>query len=224
MASLPQQFGTSIQHLSWLVPAGPGTLTGRIRYEGFQNLAGYDEDDNSTGNFSASTWTAGAGYSWRIDSAWTAGGRIAYGRNTIERYSDWAVVGDLGVRWTPTAPWSLAMSLLNIGRASTADSSADVLPTTVVIGGAWRFPTLYGWNLVALADFRHPNDEDWTIPVGIEAQWSILTLRTGFPLLLADGRPSLGAGLHWDNLRLDASVNWNAATGMTTALEFGLGL
>jgi hypothetical protein len=227
MASLPEQFASSIQHTAWRVPAGPGTVTGRVRYEGFQDLAGYDEEDRSTGLFSASTWSAGAGYSWVIDSAWTLGARAAYARNTVERFSNWAIAGDVGLRFAPKAPWSLGASLLNVGYAAKpdwSDSAKETLPTTIVLGGAWRFPVLHGWHLTAMADLRHPNDEEWTAPIGLEASWSILTLRTGFPLLLEDARPSLGAGLAWENLRLDASVAWHAATGMTSGLELALGL
>lgn len=224
MKSLPEQFGTSVQHLSWRIPAGRGTVTGRVRYEGFQDLAGYDGEDRSTGSFSAATWTAGLGYARPLDSAWTVGARIAYARNTVERWAGWAVVGDAGLRWTPKAPWSLSASLLNIGYAAKVDTASEILPTTAVVGGAWRFPTLRGWDLAALVDLRKPNDEDLTIPVGVEARWSVLTLRAGFPLLLADARPSLGAGIAWENLKLDASAAWHAATGMSTSMEFGIGL
>lgn len=224
MKSLPEQFGTSVQHLSWRVPAWSGTVTGRMRYEGFQDLAGYDAEGRSTGSFSASTWTAGLGYARAWDSAWTLGARAAYARNTVGRWAGWAVVGDAGLRWTPRAPWSVAASLLNIGYASKVDTAKEHLPTTVVVGGAWRFPTLYGWELVGLVDARKPNDEDLTVPVGVEGRWSILVLRAGFPLLLEEARPSLGAGVAWENLKLDASVGWHAATGIATSMEFALGL
>lgn len=224
MKSLPEQFGTSVQHLSWRVPAGRGTVTGRIRYEGFQDLAGYDKEGRSTGSFSASTWTAGLGYARPLDSAWNVGARVAYARNTVERWASWAVVGDVGLRWTPKAPWSAAASLLNVGYAAKVDTAKERLPTTVVVGGAWRFPTLSGWNLTGLVDVRKPNDEDLVVPLGLEARWNILTLRTGYPLLLDEARPSLGAGVAWENLKLDASVAWHAATGMSTSMEFALGL
>lgn len=224
MSSLPEQFASSVQHVSWRVPAGPGTVTGRVRYEGFQDLAGYDEEDRSTGDFAAAVWTAGLGYAWNLDSVWALGARAAYARNTVERFSNWAVVGDLGMRYTPRFPWSLSASLLNVGYATVADSAKEHLPTTVVVGAAWRFPSVKGWSLAAMVDARHPNDAEWTVPVGLEASWSILTLRTGFPLLLDDARPSLGAGIAWENLKLDASVSWHAATGMTSGMEFALGL
>ena len=224
-ASLPEKFATGIQHLSWRIPAGPGTFTGRIRYEGFSDLAGYDDEDQSTGDFSASTWTAGGGYAWNIDSSFTVGTRLQYAMNSVERYHSWAIVGDLGVRYAPVHhPWSLAASLLNVGKSSVADSVEDKLPTTVVLGAGWRFPRLSGWQFTLLADLRHPNDEAWTLPVGVEAQWSVLTVRAGFPVLADNARPSFGAGLAWENIRLDGSVAWNAVTGMTSALEFALAL
>jgi len=224
-ASLPGPFASGIQHLGWRVPVGPGSLIGRVRYEGFDDLAGYDHEDRSTGDFSVSTWTAGLGYAWNIDSSWIVAGRVQYARNSVERYQGWAVVGDAGIHYSPrNRPWSFGISLLNVGKAAVADSLEEPLPTTVQIGTAWKLPERAGWKTTLLLDFRHPNDEEWTMPVGAEATWSALTLRCGMPLLLAGARPSLGAGIHWESIRLDASVAWHEATGISTSMEFALEL
>jgi len=224
-ASLPGPFASGIQHLGWRLPVGPGSLIGRVRYEGFNDLAGYDGEDRTTGDFSVSTWAAGLGYAWNIDSSWILAARVQYARNSVERYQGWAVVGDAGIHYSPrNKPWSVGASLLNVGKAAVADSLEEPLPTTIQIGTAWRLPEYSGWKSTLLLDLRHPNDEEWTMPAGVEASWSLLTLRCGLPLFLDGARPSFGAGVHWESIRLDASVAWHEATGMSSSMEFALEL
>lgn len=218
------QFGDDRQHAVWAVPLARAALLANLRFQGFSDLEGYDDEARSTGTYTASTFAGGVGLSLPLPAGVRLGARLEGGSNHVADARSWAAWGDLGARWSlDSSWWSLGTSVRNWGLATTSGDDAETLPLTVQLGGAAHHG-LGSWDLSLMLDAKRPLDEDWTFPLGLEARWSVLSLRAGFPLGRDEARPSFGAGLAWDAWRVDAHLGWHGALGIAPGMQLGLTL
>lgn len=213
----------SLQQGAWSMPSGSWTVSAMARFEGFGDIPGRDEADRSTGTYSASSWAFDAGLAGPtgIDGL-RAGLDAGAGMDAVADANAWAGWIGLGARYQPKdAKWSMGASLKNLGVATTSGEHAEDLPATVQIGGAW-YQKLSDWTLIPSADIKLVADEDAQFPVGLEARWNILTLRTGYVVGRAEALPSFGLGLEWDGWIVEASTAWHQALGLAPGARLGI--
>jgi len=217
---------SQVEHSSWVVPSWGGSLFGRLRFQGFDDLDGYDREDRATGAYTASTWAAGVGYAHALDvlaPGLVAGGALHGGMNHVASVTSWAGWGDLGARWT-RGPYAVGGAVRNWGLASTSDHDRETLPLQARIGAAWTRALPAGWTVSVLADARWTVDESWTAPLGLEARWGALSLRTGWNAGLTESRPSFGFGVQGDSWGVDASLAWHGALGLSPGMSLSAGI
>ena len=215
-----------IEHAAWAMPAAGGALFGRLRFQGFEGIEGYDNEDRSTGTYTASTWAFGVGYGHSLAPlvpGLSAGVRASGGMNTVASVGSWAGWGDLGLRWT-NGPWALGATIRNWGLASVSDQDHETLPLQTQFGGAWTKGLSCDWTISVLTDARWTVDEEWTLPVGLESRWGVLALRSGWNLGLKDSRPSFGVGILGESWGVEASLAWHGALGLSPGMSLSAGL
>lgn len=217
-----QKFEGSLQQAAWALPDGDWAWNALARFEGFENLQGRDEEDRSTGTYSASSWAIDAGLSLPLlVDGLRAGATIGTGMDMVANASSWAGWLSLGATYrTAGSPWSAGLSVRNIGMGTTSGDHSENLPLTIQFGGAWH-QILGSWTLVPMADIKMVADEDLQVPVALEARWRILSLRTGYILARDEALPSLGLGLAWDGWSLDLGTGWHQALGFAPAARLG---
>lgn len=215
-----------IEHASWVVPALGGAVFGRLRFQGFQDIDGYDGEDRPTGTYTASTWAAGFGYALGLDRivpGLSTGMALHGGMNHVAAVTSFAGWGDLGVRWSRSA-FAAGAAVRNWGLASESDQDPETLPLQAQIGGAWTRQLPADWNLTVLTDARWTVDESWTLPIALESRWGVLALRTGYALGLDESRPSFGVGVQGTTWGVDASLAWHGALGFSPGMSISAGL
>lgn len=220
------RFEGEIEHASWVVPAPGGAAFGRLRFQGFQDLEGYDTEDRSTGTYTASTWAAGFGYAvglQRFVPGLSTGIALHGGMNHVAAVTSFAGWGDLGVRWSHGA-FSVGAAVRNWGLASESDQDPETLPLQAQIGGSYTRALPSNWTLAVLTDARWTVDESWTLPVALESRWGVLALRTGYALGLDESRPSFGVGVQGSTWGVDASLAWHDALGLSPGMSISAGL
>lgn len=216
-----QKLDGSLQQAAWTLPEGNWTWNALARFEGFDNLQGRDEEDRSTGTYSASSWAIDAGLSLPLlTDGLRLGATIGTGMNMVANASSWAGWLSLGATYhTDASPWSLGLSWRNIGMGTTSGKHGENLPMVIQCGGAWTQP-LGTWTLVPMADVKWVADEDIQFPVGLEARWRILALRAGYTLARDEALPSLGLGLGWEGWTIDLGTSWHQTLGFAPAGRF----
>lgn len=219
------RFESQIEHAAWATPLLGGTLFGRLRFQGFEGIPGYDGEARPTGTYTASTWAAGLGYGHGLDAILpnlSAGLALHGGMNHVEATSSFAGWTDIGLRWNPGA-WKTGAVLRNLGIATRSDADQETLPTQIQIGASRGLP--WGaWELSPFLDARWTRDEEWTFPVALEARWGGLYLRTGWAFGLQEARPSFGVGLLGETWGCDASLGWHGALGLAPGLTLSAGI
>lgn len=215
-----------IEHAWWATPAPGGAFLGRMRFQGFEGIEGYDTEDRPTGDYTASTWAAGAGYVLGLDRlvpGLSAGLRASGGMNHVASIASWAGWADLGARWEK-GEWGAGAAVRNWGLASVSDQDHETLPLQAQLGGSWTKPLPWGWSISVLADARWTVDEEWTLPVGLESRWGMLALRSGWTLGLEESRPSFGVGILGDAWGVEASLAWHGALGLSPGMALVAGI
>lgn len=215
-----------IEHASWASPAPGGSFFGRLRFQGFEDIDGYDVEDRSTGTYTASTWAAGMGYGFslsRLVPGLSAGLRASGGMNHVASVASYAGWIDLGTRWE-RGPWAVGATVRNWGLASVSDHDHEILPFQTQLGGAWTRALPHDWSVSVLGDARWTADEEWTLPVGLESRWGMLALRTGWTLGLEESRPSFGVGVLGDSWGVEASLAWHGALGLSPGMSLVAGI
>lgn len=215
-----------IEHASWAAPAAGGAFLGRLRFQGFEDLDGYDVEDRSTGSYTASTWAAGVGWAGpltRLVPGLSAGARASGGMNHVAAVSSYAGWIDLGARWE-RGPWAAGGAVRNWGFASVSDHDHETLPFQAQLGGSWTASLPAGWTLSVLGDARWTVDEEWTLPVGLEGRWGVLSLRSGWALGLDESRPSFGVGVLGESWGVEASLAWHGALGLSPGMSLVAGI
>lgn len=215
-----------IEHASWQVPALGGAVFGRLRFQGFEGIEGYDTESRPTGTYTASTWGAGIGLARSLGAFAedvTIGLALHGGMNRVETATSWAGWTDLGLRWNRGA-FGAGASVRNWGAASTSGEDPETLPFQTSLGGSWTRELPADWTLSVLADARWTVDEEWTLPLGLEARWGLLALRSGLQLGLEEARPSFGVGVQGASWGVDASLAWHGALGLSPGMSLSAGI
>lgn len=217
-----QRLDGSLQQAAWLLPDGNWSWNALARFEGFDNLQGRDGEDRRTGTYSASSWALDAGLSIPTPVAgMRAGATIGTGMDMVADASSWALWLSMGLSYqTAGSPWSAGLSVRNLGLGTTSGDHRENLPLVVQTGVAWH-QALGSWTLVPMADLKMVADEDLQFPIGLEARWSILSLRTGYVLGRDEFLPSLGLGLAWEGISVDVATGWHQALGFAPAARLG---
>ncbi len=213
----------SLQQASWIVPSGSWTWNALARFEGFSDLPGRDEEDRRTGTYSASSWALDAGLALPTGiQGLRAGVTLGAGMDGVSDALSWAGWMSLGASYRPIdARWSIGATLRNLGVGTTSGDHREDLPAIFQTGAAWH-QTLGNWTLVPIADLKIVADEDLQFPLGLEVNWNILSLRTGFVVGRSEFLPSMGLGMEWDGWILDAGTSWHQALGFAPAARLGI--
>ena len=217
------QFGASLQDARWQVPFGDWNAEGRLRYEGFSDIAGRDGTDQGTGTYGASTWSLEAGVSAPLPlDGLRAGLTVGGGMDAVSDATAWGLWVSGGLRWAPTSlPLGVGLSVENLGAGSKSGQYRERLPAVVQAGLSWS--QKWGeWTVIPMVDLRQVADEDLVVPLGLEAQWNGVSLRTGFPVGRPEARPSFGLGYLGDSWGLDAGLGWHAALGFAPSGQLTL--
>jgi len=220
------QLDGQIEHASWQSAVLGGAAFGRLRFQGFEGIEGYDGESRPTGTYTAATWGAGLGCSHPLDllaPGLTAGLALHGGMNRVETATSWAGWTDLGLRWNRGA-FGLGGSVRNWGLASTSGEDPETLPLQTALGASWTRALPADWTVSVLADARWTVDEEWTLPLGLEARWGVLALRSGMQLGLEEARPSFGVGILGSSWGLDASLAWHGALGLSPGMTLSAGI
>ncbi len=218
-----QKLDGSLQQAAWSLPDGNRTWNATARFEGFEGIPGRDDEDRSTGTYSASSWAVDLGLAL---AAFTPGLRLGAtlgtGMDMVANASSWAGWLSLGASWRPeNTRWSAGLAVRNLGAGTTSGNHGERLPLIVQLGGAWH-QNLGSWTLVPMLDVKKVADEDIQFPVALEARWKILALRTGYVLARDEAFPSLGLGLSWEGWIIDVGTAWHQTLGFAPAARLAL--
>jgi hypothetical protein len=222
----PREFGARASHLSWGLPWGARRVLLHARYLGFDEIPGWDADNNATTPYGAHTLklqTGLAGSDFGLD--W--GASAAYARNNVADASYSAMLANVGAR--RALPWGLAAgaSATNVtmwsGHSRSATEKAEP-PAILRAGIAWTRDLRPGSSVALAADAVKTGDEDVVLPVGAEYKvFDALFLRAGWPVGDADNRLTLGMGLKWSRFALQYAYKGHSALsgGHGWTLEIG---
>ncbi|HNC99491.1 MAG TPA: hypothetical protein PKW90_25380, partial [Myxococcota bacterium] len=138
---------------------------------------------------------------------------VGGGMEAVSDAKAWAGWGTLGLRYRPQgAAWAVGATASQLGVAGSDRGWVD-LPAVLQAGGTYRFD-LGRWALIPGADFRWVADEEWVVPVGLEARWEGAALRAGFPIGRPEAAPSFGAGWQSETWGIDLGLGWHWALGL----------
>jgi hypothetical protein len=222
----PREFGARASHLSWGLPWASRRILLHARYLGFDEIPGWDADNNATTPYDAHTLKLQAGMAggnFGID--W--GGSLAYARNNVADASYSAALLNVGAR--RALPWGLAAgaAATNVafwsGRSRSAMENAE--PAATLRGGiAWTRDLRPGSSVSLAADAVKTGEEDVVLPVGVEYKvFDALFLRAGWPVADPDNRLTLGVGLKWSRFAFQYAYKGHSALsgGHGWTLEIG---
>lgn len=196
----PQEFGTSASHVSWNLPWDRRRVMLHARYLGFDNIPGFDDDNNATTAYKAHTLKLQAGLAGH-DFGFDWGGSAAYARNNIADVSYSAYLANAGLRRDLPMGLSAGASVTNatLWAAQTRETGETVeAPLILQAGLGYTRPLRPGSRVAFAIDARRVADETTVFPVGAEYQFmDALFIRAGYPLGDADNGIALGFGLQW---------------------------
>lgn len=200
------EFGTRASHISWNLPWGTRRVALHARYLGFDDIPGWDADNNATTPYQAHTIKLQAalagthmGFEWGAGAAWA--------RNNVAdaTYSALLVNGGLRREFPATGLLkgvSVGASAMNVpfwaGESQSASEPVEP-PVILQAGLAWVRALRADTRLALALDARRAgNDDDVVFPVGAEVTYlEVLSLRAGYPLGDPDNGIGLGVGLRW---------------------------
>ncbi len=222
----PREFGANASHLSWGLPWARRRVTVHVRYLGFEDIPGWDDDDNATTPYGAHTLKGQAGLAG-TDFGFDWGASLAYARNNIADASYSAGLANLGVR--RDLPWNLSVgaAATNLAFWTGRSHSAleDARPAAILRAGlGWTRDLRPGSRLALAADVVKTGEEDAVLPVGVEYMaWGALFARAGFPIADPDNRITLGLGLKWSRFAFNYAYKGHSALsgGHGWTLEIG---
>jgi hypothetical protein len=199
------EFGTSASHISWNLPWGTRRVAVHARYLGFDDIPGWDDDNNATTPYQAHTIKLQAGLAGsRLGFDWGAG--AAWARNNVADASYSALLMNAGLRRGLAAKgllsgFSAGAAVMNLPLwAGESQSAAEpVEPPTILQAGLGYTRALRADTRLALVlDARKVGDDEAVFPVGAEVTYlEALSLRAGYPLADPDNGIALGVGLRW---------------------------
>lgn len=128
------------------------------------------------------------------------------------------VVGEIGMVVTPAEKVRLAATLYNPTRSKLADFDDERIPTSLRIGGQYKFSE----KVFAVVELDKDTDLPINIKSGIEySPVEAFNIRLGFATLQSS--LGFGIGYSWNKLEANVSANWNQSLGYSTAISLGFG-
>ncbi len=210
----PREFGARASHLSWGLPWATRRVTLHARYLGFEDIPGWDDDNNPTTPYGAHTLklqSGLAGSDFGID--W--GASLAYARNNIADASYSAGLANFGARRDLPFGLSAGASATNVAFWSGRSRSAleDAEPAAILRAGlGWTRDLRPGSRLALAVDVMKAGEEDAVLPLGVEYMaFNSLFVRAGYPLADADNRLTLGLGLKWSRFAFNYAYKGHSA-------------
>jgi hypothetical protein len=196
----PQEFGTNASHISWNLPWNTRRIMVHARYLGFEEIPGFDDDNNATTPYEAHTLKLQAGLAGQ-NFGFDWGGTAAYARNNIADASYSALLAGGGVQRDLIYGVSAGLSVTNVAlwAAKTRETGETVEPPFIVQAGLGYVRALRPGSKVSVAlDARRVAEEDVVFPIGAEYQFmDALLIRAGYPVGDPDNSVALGFGLQW---------------------------
>jgi hypothetical protein len=209
----PQEFGTNASHISWNLPWGARSLMLHARYLGFDEIPGWDEDNNASTPYEAHTLKLQAGLAGR-NFGFDWGGNAAYARNNIADVSYAALLAGAGVRRGLPMGFSAGASATNVAlwADKTRETGETVEPPLILQAGLGYVRPLKPGSRIAVAlDARRVAEEDIVFPVGAEYQFmEALLIRAGYPVGDPDNGVALGFGLQWSRFAFNYAYKRHA--------------
>jgi hypothetical protein len=180
---------------------------------GFDNIAGYDGDGQSTSDYGAHTFKLQAGVAgsyWGFDYGVTVG----FAQNHVADATYSLGLGSLGLKRELLWGFSAGASLVNADFWSQSSTGAeDIFPPTaaqVGLGFAHAWPQEISTTLAV--DLRTRNDEETEALLGTEVVWrKLLSVRLGYPVGEQHAALSAGLGLAFAKFRVQYAYQGHAA-------------
>ena len=143
----------------------------------------------------------------------------------VEKYTDTAFAGDLGVRYEikPLVEnLHVGLAIKNIGTPLTYIETADALPAYILAGLAYGFSQDAKVAILVAGDVNYDLEKKWRGSVGTQIRiFDLVAIRGGYKLGYDLGAITAGAGVYWNNIRLDYACNLMEV--MNTAHRISLG-
>jgi hypothetical protein len=210
----PREFGARASHVSAGLAWGDRLVLMHARYLGFDDIPGWDADNNSTTPYSAHTLKLQAGLAaTRLGIDW--GGSLAYARNNVADASYSAALANVGARRALPFALSAGASATNVtlwsGRSHSATENAE--PAAILRAGlGWTRDLRPGSSVTLAADAMKVGNEDVVFPVGVEGKvFDALFVRAGWPVGDSDNGLTLGLGLKWSRFAFNYAYKGHSA-------------
>lgn len=178
------------QYASYVCPFGERGALGLAVERG-----GVSWDNTGDGDFDAGDFSGVIGYGRRVSGGLGLGAGLKYLSSTLGEDSAASYAADVGVVYSPSRSVSFGAAVRNLGPGLTYRQSEDPLPTTLALGGSYR------WRHLTLAvDVEKQNDLEAVPRLGVEyAPMELLALRGGY---VGGGDSALSAftggfGIRW---------------------------
>lgn len=197
---------------AWNIPWDDLHFTGQVRYLGYDDLAGYDGNNVSTAAYGAHLIKLQGGATGRF-AGFDLGAGVAFVQNNIADQTYGAGLLNLGARRDLLNGFSAGLSVMNADfwTSKALDGSSLIAPTILQAGAAYTRALPHSLQVAVAADIRKPNDENLSVPVGVELTWQeILSARVGYPLLDDNAALSMGFGLQWSRYGFEYAYQGSA--------------
>ena len=207
----------------WNIPWDKRRITVQVRYLGYDNIPGYSESNQSTADYGAHTIKMQAGTAGNA-LGFDYGASAAFAQNNIDDKTYAAGLLNLGLWRSFPQGMSAGLSVMNadfwISKAT--DGSAIIAPTVFQGGVAYSHTLLGNLQVSGAVDARKPNDEEMSLPIGVEAIWQhVLSVRLGHQDLremrlyhsseFSTAATTLGLGLQWSRYGVEYAYQGNTA-------------
>lgn len=172
-------FDMDHEYIAYVSNAGRRAWGGSLVYFDFGAVQGYTASNTFTGAFHPKSYALTVAYSRRPSESLSWGVSLKYIREKIADSKGDAIAIDGGVLYSPPGTgWRLGAALQNLGTKIDVGDTADPLPLTLRLGGAYRmkeYPVLLTSDLILI---RHNSPE---LHFGLEYSFvEVAALRLGY--------------------------------------------
>ena len=164
---------------------------------------GFTAANQPTGTFTAKDMAFSVGYALSVRDDVNIGAAVKYVKSEIANESASTIALDAGAVWTlPKSPWTLGISITNVGSGLKFIAEEDDLPTTLTIGTAYRFEKE---PVLVTGQVSFPKSDDAIMNFGAEyTLMDVLRLRAGYNSSNdLDNGFTFGMGFAEKNYRVD---------------------
>lgn len=210
------EFQSTSSHISWSIPWQGNRILLNARYLGFDDIPGFDFQDDSTSSYGAHTLKVQGGLAGIFHGLhW--GATVNYASNNIANANYGTGMVNAGLRYEALPRLFIGASVANAdfwsSKAKTKDEGfTDPFPPTVVQAGL-AYSLALGTDITAAAavDARTRNDEKMVWPMGLEVAWKrTLYARAGFPVGEQEPGLATGLGLRWSMFQFQYAYQGHA--------------